>query len=108
MSDSDEIDPFVVYRVAGRQMECALWTLDGGDRALALFLTADGAAGYLATAQLTEQWKVFRPSKHDLLQILRHCCEAGIRRAVLDPGADSAQRLFDLEHVLAAADAPPE
>ena len=107
MSDSDEIDPFVVYRIAGEQMECALWTLTGGDRALALFLTADGAGAYVATAQLTEQWKIFRPSKHDLLQILRHCRQAGIHRAVLDPGADCAQRLFDIQQVLAAAEAPP-
>jgi len=106
MSDTDEIDPFVVYRVSGGQMECALWTLAEGERALALFLTADGAGGYVATAQLTGQWKVFQPSKHDLLQILRHCRLAGIHRAVLDPGAETAQRLFDIEQVLAAADAP--
>lgn len=104
MSDSDEIDPFVVYRIAGQQLECALWTLADGARALALFLTPEAASGYLATAQLAEQWKVFRPSKHDLLQILRHCRQAGIERAVLDPGAETAQRLFDVGQILAAAE----
>jgi hypothetical protein len=49
---SDEIQPYVVYRIEGEQMECALWQFKDGQKALALFLSGDAATTYRATANL--------------------------------------------------------
>jgi len=103
MSNDDEIQPYLIYRVIGDQFECALWELDDGEKSLALFLTPEAAAQYLAVAQLTADWKTMRPSKPNLLQILEHSLQAGIRYAVLDPDNEEARRLFDLDMVVAAA-----
>lgn len=104
MSD-DEIDPYVIYRVNGDRLECALWNLDGGGKALALFLTPESATAYLASAALDNAWKTFRPTKPDLWQIFDHSVRAGIRYAVLDPDNVQARRLFDLALVMSAS--PP-
>ena len=101
---SDEFDPFLIYRVAGQQMECSLWTLEGGAKALTLFLTRASATTYLQKAQLAAEWKIFQPPKSDLLQILRRCHAAGILYAVLDPDDEQAARLFDIGQILAATE----
>ncbi|HEX4148906.1 MAG TPA: hypothetical protein VHY20_07960 [Pirellulales bacterium] len=103
MAADDEIRPYLVYRNSGRQVECALWALDTGGKALALFLTADAADRYLDTAGLRPAWKSFRPGKAELLKILEHCLQVGVAYAVLEPDNDEARRLFDLGQVLAAA-----
>jgi hypothetical protein len=103
MSNDDEIQPYLIYRVVGNQFECALWELENGEKSLALFLTPEAAAQYLAVAGLTEEWKTHCPSKPNLLQILEHSLLAGIRYAVLNPDDEEARRLFDLDMVVAAA-----
>src|SRR5688572_28306570 len=107
MSDSSatvpqEVDPHLVYRVAGDQLECALWKLDTGLRALAMFQTGELAAAYLAAAGLSAEWRIFRPGKNDLLTIIQHCHDGGITLAALDPDGEKALKLFDLHQVLHA------
>jgi hypothetical protein len=103
MAADDEIQPYLVYRTSGRQVECALWALETGAKSLALFLTAEAAGRYLDTAGLRPAWKAFRPGKPELLKILEHCLQVGVDYAVLEPDNDEARRLFDLREVLAAA-----
>lgn len=103
MSAADEIEPYVAYQVEGDKMDFALWPLDGGGRALALFLTAEAARGYVDGAQLSGDWRIVRPAKPDLLKILEECWEAGVLKAVLDTGDDGRQILFDIFEVLEAS-----
>jgi hypothetical protein len=95
-----ELDPHLVYRIAGDQLECALWTLTTGPKALAMFQTGDAAATYLVTAGLSAEWRVYRPGKDDLLTILKQCHDGGVTIAALDPDGTTAKRLFDLHQVL--------
>ena len=44
MSNDDEIQPYLIYRVVGSTFECAVWELEGGEKSLALFLTPEAAA----------------------------------------------------------------
>jgi hypothetical protein len=103
---SDEIEPYVLYRVDGPHFECALWQLRQGDKALALFLSGDSALSYRSAAELTG-WEVLRPERPALLELLRAHFEAGVRYAVLDPDLRQAKRIFDIRAILAARDAPP-
>ncbi len=100
---SDEIQPFVVYRIDGDQMECALWQLKDGQMALALFLSGDAATTYRASANLGAEWKIFCPAKNALLQMLKECQGAGIRYAVLDPDFEKAKRIFSIHEILNVA-----
>jgi len=101
---SDEIQPYVVYRIEGDQMECALWQFKDGQKALALFLSGDAATTYRASANLGDEWKIFCPAKDALLQLLKSCFEAGIGYAVLDPDLDKAKRIFNIREILTAVD----
>ena len=96
----EDIEPYLVYRIEGDQMLCAVWTLKEGPKALALFLSGDSATAYRERANLREEWNVFRPAKNDLLEILKACCQAGIRYAVLDPDLLTAKRIFDIQEIL--------
>lgn len=100
---SDEIQPYVVYRIDDEQMEFALWQFKDGQKALALFLSGDAATTYRASASLDEEWKIFCPAKEALLQILKSCHEAGIGYAVLDPDLEKAKRIFHIPKILRAA-----
>ena len=97
---SDEIQPYVVHRIDGGQMECALWRFSDGRPALALFLTEESATSYRASARLGTGWSIFRPEKELLLELLKSCFDAGIAFAVLDPDAEKAKRIFDLRAIL--------
>ena len=57
----DELDPYLVYRVEGAQVECAVWQLKDGPTALALFLSSESATAYQLALGLGTEWKVFRP-----------------------------------------------
>jgi hypothetical protein len=103
--DPSQSDPYIVCRVEGAQMHCALWTLEGGDRAIALFLTRESAEKFFGGAGLDAPWRIERAYPKDLLTILRHSHLAGVRYAVLDPDESTAKQLFDLETVLAKIDA---
>lgn len=99
---SDEIQPYVVYRIDGEQMECALWQFKDGQKAFALFLSGDAAMFYRESAHLGEEWKILRPAKEPLLQLLKGCHEAGIGYAVLDPDLEKAKRIFHIQDILNA------
>jgi hypothetical protein len=101
---SDEIQPYVVYRIEGDQMECALWQFKDGQKALALFLSGDAATTYRASANLGEEWKIFCPAKGALLQMLKGCQEGEIGYAVLDPDLEKAKRVFNIREILTAVD----
>lgn len=100
---SEEIQPYVVYRIDGEQMECALWQFKDGQKALALFLSGDAATTYRASASLGDEWKIFCPAKDALLQMLKSCHAAGIGYAVLDPDQEKAKRIFHIPKILRAA-----
>jgi hypothetical protein len=99
---SDEIQPYVVYRIGGGQMECALWRFVDGRQALALFLSGDAATSYRECADLGPGWKIFCPPKEALLRLLKGCVQAGIDHAVLDPDLETAKRVFDIRAILDA------
>lgn len=99
---ADEVEPFVAYRIEGDKMDFALWPLAEEGKALALFLTTEAARSFLDAAQLTDDWRIVRPTKRDLLRILEECWEAGILRAVLET-QDGKQILFDVFEVLQAS-----
>ena len=99
---SEEIQPYVVYRIDGDQMGCALWQFKDGQKALALFLSGDAATAYQTSANLGAEWKIFYPAKEALLQMLKGCHEAGIGCAVLDPDLERAKRIFNIHEILNA------
>ncbi len=102
---SDEIEPYVIYRIDGEQMVCALWRIEDGREAIALFLSGDAATSYMESARLGAQWKIFRPAKRVLLRLLNGSYQSGIGHAVLDPGPESASRVFSIPEILRGAGA---
>lgn len=100
---SDEIQPYIVYRIGGDQMECALWQFKDGQKALALFLSGDAATSFKESANLGAEWKIFCPAKEALLQMLKGCHDAAIGYAVLDPDLEKAKRIFIIHEILNAA-----
>src|SRR5437762_9265552 len=99
---SDEIQPYVVYRIDGAQMECALWQFKDGQKALALFLSGDAATSFKESAHLGAEWKIFCPAREALLNLLKGCYEAGLTAAVLDPDLEKAKRIFNIQEILTA------
>ena len=97
---SEEIEPYVVYRIDGDQMECALWQTEDGRKALALFLSGDAATSYKEISNLGAEWKIFRPAKKVLLQLLNSGYQSGVAYAVLDPGLWAAKRIFSIQEIL--------
>lgn len=106
MNATDEIQPYVVYRIDDEQMECALWQFKDGQKALALFLSGDAATSYRTCANLGTEWKIFCPAKEVLLQLLKGCWEVGIAYAVLDPDLAKAKRIFSIQEILHSASLP--
>lgn len=100
MSPNDEFEPYVLCRVEGGQLECALWSMPEGKSALALFRSDENAMTYRHALNLPDLWKVYRPSKVDLVQILKAGHESGVKHAVLDPDLESAKYVFVLKDVL--------
>lgn len=97
---SHEILPYLIYRRRGDELECAVWQVQQGQQALALFLSAASAEAYIQAADLDSQWKVFCPGRSDLLEILQQSVSGGIWLAALDPDQQGAKRLFDLRRVV--------
>src|SRR5476649_379544 len=100
---SDQIQPYVVYRIDAEQMECALWQFKDGQEALALFLSGDAATSFKESASLGAEWKIFCPAKEALLRMLKGCHAAGIGYAVLDPDLEKAKRIFHIHKILQSA-----
>lgn len=103
----DEFEPFVLFRVQGEQFECALWKLPDGAQAIALFMNEPAAMAYRNGLKYGDDWQVSQPSPRELVQVFKASVRGGIKHAVLDPDPQSANRLFDLEHVLRAMGASP-
>jgi hypothetical protein len=97
---SEEIEPYIIYRIDGEQMVCALWQTEDGRKALALFLSGDAATSYRESANLGAEWKIFRPAKKVLLQLLNGGYQSGVGHAVLDPGLETAKRIFSIQEIL--------
>jgi hypothetical protein len=100
---SDELEPYVIYRLDQQQASFATWRLEQGHEALALFLSAESAAAYQAAAQLNADWTIMRAGREQLIQILSGCQQSDIRFAVLDPNSQQAKRIFDIPKVLEEA-----
>jgi hypothetical protein len=100
---SDEIEPFLLYRFQEGQFACALWQLEQGEQAVALFLSGESARAYREAAGLAG-WSVLRPPRQGLQEVLTACQRAGVRYAVLDPDLRAAKKIFDLDAVLRAAE----
>jgi len=99
-----ELHPQLLYRLDEDQARFATWRLTEGHEALALFTAAEGAEKYRAVLSDATGWMAYQPPRDKLIEILRACHAAGIRYAALDPIGGSAKTLFDIPHVLAAAD----
>lgn len=99
---ADEIEPYVAYRLDGDRMSFALWPLDDGRRALALFLSVELAREHVRDEDGGPPWRIVRPTKPDLLKVLEECFEAGILNAVLETGEPGKHLIFDILEVLQA------
>src|SRR5262245_35436193 len=100
----DEIEPFIVFPLRGGGGDWATWQIELGAKALALFLSQESAQAYCGKAGLGAEWKVFRPNRAAMLELLRTSRSAGIALAVLDPDTQKARRLFDINEILTAID----
>jgi hypothetical protein len=101
-SAADELSPYLVVRVRDGRAEFARWRVADGPDALALFLTADGAARYAQQALAEGGWQVVRPPRTSVLEVLRACCAAGVTLAVLDPDGVKAKRVFPIGEIVQA------
>lgn len=77
----------------------ALWRLDRGELAVAVFIDAQRADAYGADVYQPGSWRVASPSPADAVRLLTACHRAGVRIAVLNP-TSSATRLFDIAAIL--------
>jgi hypothetical protein len=99
----DELHPFVLWQQEADAARVALWQLADGQRAVALFHSAETAAQYCATAGLEPSWQALRPERPVLLALFRACLDDGIRFAVLEPDARQARRIYDLQRIVQQA-----
>jgi len=104
---ADELSPYLLVRVQNARAEFARWRVSEGHDALALFLSANGAAEYAKSALSGSGWQVVRPPRTSVLEVLRACHAAGIKLAVLDPDGQRAKRVFPIGEILLAVDSPP-
>ena len=104
---ADELSPYLIVRVRDGRAEFARWRVTDGPDALALFLTADGAAAYARQSLAEAGWQVVRPPRTSVLEVLRACYAAGVTLAVLDPDGANAKRVFPIGEILQAVGATP-
>src|ERR1051326_2103087 len=97
---TDELNPYLLYKIDGDQGDCALWQLQEGPRALALFLTEASADAYKRSAGLDGEWRILRPGRQVLMELMKTCFQQGIDYAVLDPSRDKAKRIFNIREIL--------
>jgi hypothetical protein len=102
LSPADELNPYLVVRVAAGRAEFARWRVKDGPDALALFVTSDGAMQYAAKSLTGPGWHVVRPPRASVLEVLRACHAAGVTLAVLDPDGAQAKRVFPIGEILQA------
>jgi len=104
---ADELSPYLLVRVRDGHAEFARWRVKEGQDALALFLSADGAAAYAKVAVSGTGWQVVRPPRTSVLEVLRACYGAGVTLAVLDPDGQQAKRVFPIGEILLVVGTPP-
>jgi hypothetical protein len=100
---AEDLRPHLLYRSEEDKAHFAIWRLEGGPQALAIFTTAETAAKYRAELDDPTAWTAYQPPRATLLEILTACLPEGIGLAALDPASGSARTLFDLAQVVAAA-----
>lgn len=107
---STELEPWVIVTQSGSEdasSQLAVWRIDGehAQTALALFSDRPAAERYAqqfcTAASLSYRIEQF--TSLQLLAVLAECFRQGMRCAALNPGPESAQQLFVLRDVLAAA-----
>jgi hypothetical protein len=101
---NEELHPYILYRLQGGQVECAIWQIKDGPKALALFLSGDSATAYRSAAHLGTEWQIFRPARDAFLHLLKACFQAEIRYVVLEPDLEKAKRIFDINEILMAVE----
>ena len=105
LAAADELNPYLVVRVRDGRAEFARWRVKDGPDALAMFVTAESATGYAASALRGTGWQVVRPPRSSVLEVLRACYAAGVTLAVLDPDGEQAKRVFPIGDILQAVGA---
>ncbi|HAY80007.1 MAG TPA: hypothetical protein DCY79_09420 [Planctomycetaceae bacterium] len=98
--NTQDLSPYVLYRIDDEGLQCAMWRLQDGRETLALFLDEAAAGEYAKQAGLAEGWRAFQPNRRDLLEMIRQAVASGVKLAALDPDQQQAKRLFDLAAVL--------
>ncbi len=104
MTEPQELEPFIVFHAGVDTAEVALWKLADGRQAIALFLDRESAEGYRAAAGHSDAWQVFQPDRAALVALMREALDGGVELVVLQPTADSAQRMWSISEVLANTD----
>lgn len=109
-SPSTELEPWVIVTQAGSgdaSSQLAVWRIDGEHAQTALALFSERAAAeryaqqFCSAASLSYRIEQF--TELQLVAVLAECYRQGMRCAALNPGPESAQQLFVLRDVLAAA-----
>src|SRR6516225_9745075 len=96
---NEELHPYILYRLRDSQVECAVWQIKDGPKALALFLSEGSAGAYRDAAHLETEWRIFRPARDAFLHLLKACFQAEIRYVVLEPDLEKAKRIFDINEI---------
>ena len=104
---AEDLRPHLLYRVESGKAHFAIWRLEGGPQALAIFTTADTAAKYRAELDTPDVWTAYQPPRATLLEILAACLPEGIGLAALDP-AGGSYNLGQVEQRSRAAARPRE
>lgn len=107
---STELQPWVIVTHSGPgkvTSQLALWRIDGeqSQSALALFSDRETAERYAQQFSSVESasYRIEQFTSLQLVAVLAECYRLGMRCAALNPGRESAQQLFVLRDVLAAA-----
>lgn len=98
-----DLIPFLIFRTDHQNAEFAQWRTSTGEMAVALFQDRAKAQQFVELASLSKDWQVFQPALPLLYSIFQSMAQSGIRWAALDPDAQSAKSLFNLDDVIQAA-----
>lgn len=109
-SPSTELEPWLIVTQAAAgdtSSQLAVWRIDGehGQTALALFSDRTAAERYAQQfcSAGSLSYRIEKFTSLQLVAVLAECFRQGMRCAALNPGPESAQQLFVLRDVLAAA-----
>jgi hypothetical protein len=99
-----EMQPFILVRIVHGQAECATWQVQNGGKALALFSSRETAEQYQRMVGLFSDWKIVRPPRIGLLELLRAGHSQGVGLAVIDPTQERAEQAVSIAEILLAVD----